>query len=335
MSARAFTRLTDLAQPRLGGAVVFATDDFFGDKSRLIAPSEPVFIPDKYDDHGKWMDGWESRRRRDSGHDYCIVKLGRPGKVAGFEIDTRHFTGNYPPAASIDACSCNLETPDESANWETLVERVALKGDDRRFIEVDDDRVWTHVRLVIYPDGGVARLRVYGRVHMDWNAVGADTLIDLAAMEFGGRTVACNDEHFGRLDNLIAPGRGVNMGDGWETRRRREPGHDWAVIELAHPGTIEQIVIDTAHFKGNYPDRCSIQATGAAPGGDEAIGAAAETWPVLLPEQKLDADREHLFTEAIVAHKPVRYVRLNIYPDGGVSRLRLFGRIAAGAKDQG
>ena len=323
-----FTTLTDLAQPRLGAKVVFATDDFFADKARLIDPSEPVFIPDKYDDHGKWMDGWESRRKRTTGYDYCIVKLGRRGCIEGVEIDTRHFTGNYPPAASVEACSSTQKNPDENTNWTTLVEKTDLKGDDRRFVPVRDDGVYTHVRLNIFPDGGVARLRVYGRVHMDWALRDPNEVIDLAAMEWGGRALYCNDEHFGAKANLIAPGRGVNMGDGWETRRRRVPGNDWAVLELAHPGVIEKIIVDTAHFKGNYPDRFSIQATGGSLSDADAI-AQSESWTILLPEQKLEADREHEFAAEIAKHEPVRFVRLNIFPDGGVSRLRLFGRRAA------
>ncbi|MEX0644367.1 MAG: allantoicase [Parvularculaceae bacterium] len=322
-----FTKLTDLAQPRLGAAVTYSTDDFFADKSRLISPAEPVFIPDKYDDHGKWMDGWESRRRRGQGHDFCIVKLGRPGSIEGVEIDTRYFTGNYPPAASIDACSAKEEIPGERARWTSLVPRADLKGDDRRLIAVDNENVFTHVRLNIFPDGGVARLRVFGRVHVDWSLVGENDVIDLAAMEWGGRGVAANDEHYGNVRNMIAPGRGVNMGDGWETRRRRTPGHDWAIIELAHPGVIERIVVDTAHFKGNYPDCCSIQASSAA-ANDKTLIAQAEKWPLILPEQKLEADREHIFGAEIKPHGPVQFVRLNIMPDGGVSRLRLFGRLS-------
>ncbi len=325
--ATTFTSLTDLAQPRLGAAVTFATDDFFADKSRLISPAEPVFIADKYDEHGKWMDGWESRRKRVPGHDYCIVKLGRPGRIEGVEIDTRNFTGNYPPAASIDACRSTESAPGESATWTPLVARTDLKGDDRKLIAVANDGVFTHVRLNIFPDGGVARLRVFGRIHIDWTSVGTGDVIDLAAMEWGGRGVAANDEHYGKVSNMLAPGRGVNMGDGWETRRRRTPGHDWAIIELAHPGIIEKIIIDTAHFKGNYPDRCSIQASGAT-ADDKTLVAKAEKWPLLLPVQKLEADRAHEFTQQIAAHGPVRFVRLNIMPDGGVSRLRLFGRVA-------
>lgn len=321
-----FTKLVDLAQPRLGGKVVYATDDFFADKARLISPADPVFIPDKYDDNGKWMDGWESRRKRTPGHDWCVVKLGRPGRIAGFEIDTRHFTGNFPPAAAIEVCYCSGETPGEGQAWTPLVERTDLNGNDQKFIAVGNDSVWTHVRLNIFPDGGVARLRVYGSIDIDWSKVGADEVIDLAAMEWGGRGLAANDEHFGRIANMIAPGRGANMGDGWETRRRREPGHDWAVLKLGHPGVIEKIIVDTAHFKGNYPDRCFIQGVGDEMSDDEAL-AQAESWPVILPEQNLEADREHVFTSEITKHRPVRFVRLNIIPDGGVSRLRLFGRV--------
>ncbi len=319
-----FARLVDLAQPRLGARVVFASDDFFADKARLIAPGDPVFIPDKYDAHGKWMDGWESRRKRTPGHDHCIVRLGRPGRISGFEIDTRHFTGNYPPAASIDACNSDEEIPATGALWSPIVARLDLHGNDRRFVAAELDGVWTHVLLNIFPDGGVARLRAYGRVAIDWPKM-AGKLVDLAAMEWGGRGVGANDEHFGKVANMLAPDRGANMGDGWETRRRRTPGHDWAIVELAHPGTIERIVVDTAHFKGNYPDRCSIQAS-AAHADDATIVAEAENWPVLLPEQKLAADREHAFSTEIAHHDPIRFVRLNIFPDGGVSRLRLFGR---------
>ncbi len=322
-----FTKLTDLAQPRLGAEATFATDDFFADKSRLISPSEPAFIPGKYDDHGKWMDGWESRRKRVPGYDHCIVKLGRPGRIEGVEIDTRFFTGNYPPAASIDACNSSEGVPGERAGWTPLVGRTDLKGDHQHFVDIDNDGVFTHVRLNIFPDGGVARLRVFGRIHVDWSTIRSDQVIDLAAMEWGGRGVGANDEHYGAVRNMIAPGRGANMGDGWETRRRRTPGHDWAIVELAHPGVIERILVDTAHFKGNYPDRCSIQATSAT-GKDKKLIAQAGEWPIILPEQKLSADSEHQFNAEIKSHEPVRFVRLNIFPDGGVSRLRLFGRIA-------
>lgn len=318
----------NLAQPRLGAEVVHATDDFFADKARLIDPAEPVFIPGKYDENGKWMDGWESRRKRVPGHDWCVVRLGVPGLVAGFEVDTRHFTGNYPPGAEIEVCQSVGAMPNDEAGWTKVTPRLALNGDDRIYVPVEHEEPVTHVRLNIFPDGGVARLRVWGRVAKDWSKVDPDTSLDLLAMENGGRGIIANDEHYGCIENLTAPGRGVNMGDGWETRRRREPGHDWAVLELGAPGVIDEVIVDTAHFKGNYPDRCFLQAAPEAAGTPEEIAAASEGWPLLLPEVKLAADSIHSFRDELANLGHVRFVRLNILPDGGVSRLRLIGRTA-------
>ncbi|HEX7944242.1 MAG TPA: allantoicase, partial [Phenylobacterium sp.] len=315
----------DLAQPRLGSEVVYATDDFFADKARLIDPAPPVFIPGKYDDNGKWMDGWESRRKRVEGHDWCVVRLGVAGVVAGFEIDTSHFTGNYPPGAEIEVCASDEAVPE--TGWVKVTSRLDLKGDDRIYVPVEHATPITHVRLHIYPDGGVARLRVWGKVDPDWTKVADGQVIDLLAVEWGGRGIIANDEHYGAVGNLTAPGRGVNMGDGWETRRRREPGHDWAVLALGCFGKVEEVIVDTAHFKGNYPDRCSIQASARAHGTPAEIAAQAETWPVLLPEVKLSADTVHTFRDELAAMGPVRFVRLNIYPDGGVSRLRIMGTV--------
>ncbi|MEZ0243476.1 MAG: allantoicase, partial [Sphingomonas sp.] len=308
--------------------VVYATDDFFADKARLIDPAPPVFIPGKYDDNGKWMDGWESRRKRVPGHDWCVIRLGVAGLVAGFEIDTAHFTGNYPPGAEIEVCNSAEAVPGDDAGWVKVTPRLDLKGDDRIWVPIEHADPVTHIRLHIFPDGGVARLRVWGRVDKDWSAVDPEARVDLLAMENGGRGIIANDEHYGSPENLTAPGRGVNMGDGWETRRRREPGHDWAIVELGTAGRIDEITVDTAHFKGNYPDRCFIQASATAEGTPEEIAAAAENWPVLLPETKLQADTVHTFTEGIADLGPVRFVRLNIIPDGGVSRLRLVGKVA-------
>jgi len=319
----------NLAQPRLGSEVTYATDDFFADKARLIDPAEPVFIPGKYDSNGKWMDGWESRRKRVPGHDWCVIRLGVPGLIAGFEIDTRHFTGNYPPGAEIEVCRSEEAVPGEQAGWTKVTDRLALNGDDRIFVAVEHEELVTHVRLHIFPDGGVARLRVWGRIAKDWSKVDREARLDLLAMENGGRGIIANDEHYGCIENLTAPGRGVNMGDGWETRRRREPGHDWAVLELGTPGHIEEVVVDTAHFKGNYPDRCFLQATSDAAGSPDEIGSTSASWPVLLPEVKLEADEIHVFRDELADLGPVRFVRLNIIPDGGVSRLRLIGRIAS------
>ncbi len=326
-----FTRkYINLADPRLGACVVFATDDFFAPKERLISRGEPVFIADKYDDHGKWMDGWESRRKRTAGHDHCIVKLGRPGQIRGFEIDTRHFTGNFPPAASVEACHSKTERTADGTVWTEILPTRELSGDRQHFFQVENDQIWSHVRLNIYPDGGVARLRVYGVIAVDWQTVKGQQ-IDLAAMEWGGRAIGCNDAHFGLPANIISPTEMANMGDGWETRRRRSPGHDHAVFALATAGVIDHAVIETTFFKGNYPDRFSLQAIKISEADlagldDDSLMAQSSSWQILLPEQKLSADKTHEFTTEIQDIGPVSHVRLNIFPDGGIARMRLFGK---------
>jgi allantoicase len=317
----------DLAHPRLGSATIATSDDFFAPMARLIDPAPPVFVPGKYDDNGKWMDGWESRRKRGPGHDWCILRLGHPGRIHGVDIDTSHFTGNYPPAASLEAWAGAGE-PGADAAWTALVPRRDLQGDAHQVVEIADRGIWSHLRLNIFPDGGVARLRVYGEVHKDWSGTGPDDIVDLAALVNGAKAVIWNDAHYGVPSNMLAPTSGADMGDGWETRRRREPGNDWAVIALGHAGTLTRVIVDTAFFKGNYPDRCSLQGARLAPGA-EVTENMSEGWQTILPERKLGPDREHAFVAADLApHEPVTHVRLNILPDGGVMRLRLFGRIA-------
>ena len=312
-----------LEQPRLGTRVVDANDEFFGAKERLIEPSDPVFIPDKYDDHGKWMDGWETRRRREAGHDTCVIRLGVPGVIRGLDIDTRHFTGNYPPRAFVEACQDDADVPAESA-WRPLTTMLDLGADAQHYVNIDSNHVFTHVRLSIFPDGGVARLRIYGEVRPDWSRVEAGARLDLLALENGGRALLCNDEHFGSMHNLNLPGRGINMGDGWETARRRTPGHDWVVLALGHAGLIEEIEIDTAYFKGNYPDRARLQAGRPTAQALADLEKASEDWPELLPASKLGPDAVHRFRD-LRSSGPVTHVRLSIFPDGGVSRLRLYG----------
>lgn len=319
-----FHQWIDLAQPRLGAQVVYATDDFFADKSRLIDPKPPVFIPDKYDENGKWMDGWESRRKRTPGYDYCIVRLGTPGIVHGFDIDTSHFTGNYPPAASIDACYSDAKIPAETTQWKNLVLKSTLQGNSHLFVPVEFDQPITHLRLNIFPDGGIARLRVYGEIRKDWEKHPSNDVTDLFALENGGRALACNDEHFGSMHNLNIPGRGVNMGDGWETARRRTPGNDWVILQLGTPGKISEVEIDTAHFKGNYPDRVSLKYAHLQSDTHEDLANASASWPLLMAEQKLTMDHVHTFTD-LQQHDAVTHVRMDIFPDGGISRIRLRG----------
>ena len=206
----------NLANERLGAKAIYSTDEFFGAMQRMLNPAEPVFLPDEFDDHGKWMDGWETRRRRGGGHDECIARLGVPGLIRAVNIDTRHFTGNYPPQASLEACYSE-QAPDQGARWTEIIPVSPLQGDSHNLFDVKNAQIWNHLRLKIYPDGGVARLRVYGYAYRDWSKVSGSQLLDLAAVENGGRAVLCNDEHFGAMGNIIMPGKGINMGDGWET----------------------------------------------------------------------------------------------------------------------
>lgn len=310
----------NLASARLGAVAVRATDDFFADRARLLNDDEPVFIADRYDDNGKWMDGWESRRRRGPGHDHCIVRLARPGMIEAVEFDTRHFTGNYAPAASLEGLLAEHDEFGEE-DWQTIIGTTALRGDDRRSVTVPPCGPYSHVRLNLYPDGGMARLRVFGRPL----PVAGSEIVDLAASLHGGVALACNDAHYGHMGNLLLPGRGRDMGDGWETRRRRQPGFDWVIIALGARGVVERIEIDTAHFKGNYPDRCSISAALLPAIDATTVAAASMGWPKLLDESPLGADAIHVFDQ-LHPLGPVNCLRLDIHPDGGVSRLRAFGR---------
>ncbi|MGI9203464.1 MAG: allantoicase [Woeseiaceae bacterium] len=323
-SENPFHQWIRLEQPRLGTRVVYATDEFFAAKERLIDVAEPVWIDDKYDDHGKWMDGWESRRKRTAGHDYCVVRLGIPGVIHGFDIDTRYFTGNFPPAASIEVCQCDDDIPGEDALWRSILPRQDLVGDAHNYFAIDDGETVTHLRLNIFPDGGVARLRIFGQVRPDPGRMSAPGLVDLIGMKNGGRAVCCSDEHYGSMHNLNLPGDGTHMGDGWETARRRGPGNDWVVFELGRPGIIEEIEIDTAYFKGNYPDRAEVRGAMATAGDD--LVSSSERWAVVLPEKKLDMDKVHTFKIEDQDAGPVSHVRLNVFPDGGVSRMRIRGK---------
>ena len=325
--APAFTQLTDLAAERLGGKVLYATDDFFAEKENLLKPTRGIFITDKYTDRGKWMDGWESRRKRTPGHDWAVIQLATSGRITGFDIDTNFFLGNHPPHASIEAINITDAITDwDTVAWKEILPKSHLDAGSQNFYESQSNEIFTHIRLHIYPDGGVARLRVYGEVFKNWDAVSTEQEIDLAAAINGGKAIACNDMFFSAMGNLIMPNRGANMGDGWETKRNRTPNNrDWVILKLAHPGVAERIVVDTCHFKGNYPDSCSIECCNSA-NDTEVLNDTVE-WSNLLPQTKLSADNEHEYSKQISYSNTITHVRLNIFPDGGISRLRIFGKI--------
>src|SRR6185436_5231654 len=327
MSSPAFTNLADLASARVGGRAIATNDDFFAPKANLVKPEPAIFVPGKFTPKGKWMDGWESRRRRTPGHDWCVVQLGIRGVVHGVNVDTSHFTGNFPSHCSIDGLDAKgaisrATCAAEGEPWTPLLPKTPLTGNSHNLLAIANARPWTHVRLNIFPDGGVARLRVHGDAEINWARVArAKRAIDLVSILNGGLVLGASDMHFGAKDNLIMPGRAKNMGDGWETRRRRGPGFDWAIVRLGAPGHVSKIEIDTNHFKGNYPDRASLD--GVLAPNVIAENLAGMTWSTILPETKMAANTRHLFGgKELHATGPFSHVRLNMYPDGGISRLR-------------
>jgi allantoicase len=329
-----FTQLPDLAVRGLGGAVVVANDEFFGEKENLIKAEAPVFDPSTFGHRGKVYDGWETRRRRGSGHDWAIVRLGVAGVIRGVVIDTAFFTGNYPPYASVEACGVEGYPSPEGlgdTEWNEIVPRSPLAGDTRSEFPVTEAtagfiarRRFTHVRLNVFPDGGVARLRVHGEVVPDPRRF-AGLPLDLVALENGGQVVDCSNMFYSAPAKLLLPDRPRVMADGWETARRREGGHDYVTVRLTAPGHIRQIELDTSYFKGN------------APAAFRLSGCLSHTgeWVELIPHTRLQPDTRHFFRipggNPTHGH-PVAQVRVDIYPDGGFARLRVHGELAAAGR---
>lgn len=318
------THLTNLADARIGAKIMDCSDEFFAEAKRMLNADAPIFIEDKFDDHGKWMDGWETRRKRHAGYDWCIVKLGVAGKIYGLDIDTTFFTGNYPASAALEACYAPDDQLDQ-AEWHSLLPNSVLGSSQHHIFDTSSDQVFTHIRLNIFPDGGIARLRVYGEVQIQLKD--SDQILDLLALENGGRVIAYSDAHYGHPRNLINPGRGVNMGDGWETKRRRAPGFDWCVLALGQAGLIEKIEIDTAHFKGNFPAQVSIQAVYVQDATDPQLIPQSMFWPFLLEAQDMQMDHVHNYINEVLAHEKISHIRVNMIPDGGISRIRLWGKV--------
>jgi allantoicase len=323
--AELIRRHLNVADERLGAVALSVTDEFFASASRMLQASEPQWRAGVYDAHGKWMDGWETRRRRDRGHDHCIVRLAGPCTLVLLEIDTRYFTGNYPPFASVQASSAATE-PDAHTQWTDLLPSSPLKGNHRNFFELQSSGIWTYLKLNLHPDGGVARLRAYGTLQRDWTGATGEATVDLAAALNGGRALACSDEHYGSMGNILLPDRGASMADGWETRRRREPGFDWVIVRLGTSGRIHYVEVDTAHFKGNYPHQISIHAAMVPDSADENLTSQCLYWPVLLEPELLQADTIVQFRGQLRELGSVSHVRVNLHPDGGLNRVRLFGQ---------
>jgi len=315
-----FVRLPDLAARRAGGGVVCASDELFADKENLIAPEPPAFTAGRFGHKGQIYDGWETRRRRSAGHDWAIIRLGLPGVVSGVVVDTAFFTGNYPPEISVEGCGVEgYPDPAElaGADWLPLVPRAAVAGDADNEFEVPGDCRVTHVRLRMYPDGGVARLRVHGRAVPDPRLLRGG-LVDVAALANGAQVTGCSNMFYSSPSNLISPGQARNMGEGWETARRRDDANDWVEVKLAAPGRIRLAELDTSYFVGNAPGWAALTGQPGSAG--------------LLPRTRLQPDTVHRFP--VDGGAEVTSVRLDVYPDGGMARLRLPAELTEAAREQ-
>jgi allantoicase len=317
-----FTGLPDLASRRVGGSVLWANDELFAEKENLVRATEPVFQPATFGHKGQIYDGWETRRRREPGVDQAVIRLGLPGVVRGLVVDTAYFTGNYPPFCWVEAAAVEgYPSPAElsEADWRIVVPRSPLLGNTKNPFEVADPQRYTHVRLTIDPDGGVARLRVHGTPTVDPRFVDLDSL-DLAALDNGATIDSCSNMFYSSPANLISPGFAAVMGEGWETARRRDEGNDWVSVRLAGEGVVRLAELDTSHFKGNAPGWASLS------------GLTCDEWVELLPRTRLQPDTRHRFP--VPGGPPVTHVRMDVYPDGGMARLRLHGALtSAGRRD--
>lgn len=308
-----FVNLPDLAARALGGAVVAANDDFFADRAALVAPY-PVREHPEFGHRGKVYDGWETRRRREPGVDHAVVRLGVPGIVHGVVVDTAYFRGNYPPEVSVDGTA--VEDHDlTGAEWTPLVAPSAAQGDTANAYEVTDRHRWTHLRLTMHPDGGVARFRVHGEPVPDPRDLHGT--VDAAAQAHGGGVLDCSNLFYSAPANLLLPGPARTMGEGWETARRRDDGNDWVLLGLGGETRLRAIVFDTGHFLGNAPGWVEITD------GDGGV---------VVPRRAVLPDTPHRFRIAPDV-PPVPRLRVDIHPDGGFARLRAFGELTAAAHE--
>ena len=320
--------MIDLAQPRLGTKIVFKSDEFFAPANRIISPNNAVWKEGLYNENGKWMDGWETRRKRTEGYDCIILALGKPGRLSIINIDTSYFNGNQPDFASIEGCYYEGSIPKDKTGWETIVKKSKIKPNGHNVFKSKNNNVFTHIRLNIHPDGGVARLRLYGKISTEKLYFSSDDFIELSSILNGTSIITVNNEHFGKAENILAPGKALNMSDGWETRRRRTKGNDYLIFKFGIPGIINKIIVDTRHFKGNYPDYISLQAAYINENkliSKNKILNQSLKWKYLLKNEKMHPDKEHFFDNYLLTNKVVNYIKLNIFPDGGISRINIFG----------
>lgn len=298
--------MIDLSSERVGGRIVVFNDEFFAPAQNLIA-IEPAVAKEEYTDRGKWMDGWETRRRREPGHDWVVVRLGIPGRIRRVTVDTSHFTGNFPEQFSLDATG--VEDVDR-AEWVEVIPKTDLAGSSVAEFEVDDPHRVEMVRFNIYPDGGVARLRIEGDAIPAMQLVCGEAETDLASAAVGAAVIDASDLHYSHPANMLRPTQSAGMWDGWETRRRRDHGHDWVILRFGMRGFVDRLIVDTTHFKGNAPGWVSAE-----------LSDDGESWKEIVSRVPVEPDKPNV----VGLGGAGEYLRLSIHPDGGMSRLRALG----------
>lgn len=334
----------DVVSQRLETKIIDVSDQFFAGADNLIKPSAPQSHKGQFIATGAVYDGWETRRHNPEPFDFVILQLGvHAARIIAAEIDTAHFNGNEGPAFSVEGYKFpNGETTDNisdalthnrdeivdasEAGWHTVFGKSDLGPSQRHFFVLPSLSDKYHVfRLRMYPDGGIARLRLYGSVVppvLDPKLL-SSVEIDFAAVGMGGQLVKASGTHFGSSpSNLLLPGRGSDMGDGWETARSRVSGHcDWAIIKLGSRIVPHKVVVDTAFYRGNYPQRYTVEGIDSST-PDSEVDPKSREWTQLV-EAKGQADSED--SHVIANSSPITHVKLTIFPDGGVKRLRVFG----------
>lgn len=319
-------RYTDVIGSKLGGSVVSFSDEWFAAAENLIKPGAPIRDATRFTYAGAWYDGWETRRHNTAEADWVVLAMGvSSASLVGCEVDTAFFNGNHAPHISVEATNLAAGASIESAKWDEIIPKVECGPTQRQFFVREGgetEETYTHVRLRMYPDGGIARFRLYGRVH-PVRPADISQEVDTASAGQGGVCVAFSDQHFGSVDNLLLPGRGHDMSDGWETKRSRTAGHvDWAIIKLGHKTNIGRVLVDTAHYRGNFPQYITVESIVS---DQEVVSCEDPSWEMIVGKSKTGPDAEHEYK--VEGGKVATHIKFTMIPDGGVKRVRCFGTL--------
>ena len=304
-------RAIDLASDRLRGYVLASSDQACTSHVGLLGSNAP-------NSEG----GWRTRRRRDTGHDWAILRLGVPGILESLELET---DDDRPTHILLEGCSAPHTCPvDKLKDWETLVSKSVLEDSSSHRFAITSGKRYTHLRLSIFPDGSITRLRALGHPVPAWMAPGGAPpgSLDLAAVANGAELNDWSDSRSGVPTSLIYPGSRSDKTPGWTTRRRRQSGHEWVTIRLGAAGRVVGVTFDTEGLEGDIPAKVSLEGSSA-----EKVPAEGE-WQGVLPAVPALPNTEHHFSAEVEDNSDIRWVRLKLHPDGGMTRLRVWGELS-------